>query len=79
VKHLYKICRLRGLLPGPMQIELLENPSGAEHFHGGYGNVFKCTYQNLEVAVKVLRVCSNSDLQKTNRVSRAVPSHALAC
>lgn len=57
-----------------MLIELLDNPSGVESFRGGYGDVFKCMYQNLEVAVKVLRVYSNSDLRKINRVSCAVPS-----
>lgn len=61
-----------------MQIELLENLGAVEHFRGGYGDVFKCTYQNLHVAVKVLRVYSNSDMRELNRVSCAVPSHALA-
>jgi len=56
----------------------LKNLGGTECFRGGYADVFKCKYQNLEVAVKVLRVYSNSDLPKINHVSRTVPSHMLA-
>ena len=53
-----------------MQIEV-ENPSGPERFRGGFGDVFKCTYQNLDVALKVLRVHhqSRGDWEKINRVS----------
>jgi len=61
-----------------MQIELLGNPSGDESSRrGGYAVVSKSTYQNLEVAVKVLKVRPDSNLEKINRVSCTIPSLAL--
>jgi len=58
-----------------MKIELPENPSGDQSSRrGGHAVVSKSTYQNLEVAVKVLKVRPDSNLEKINRVSCTVPS-----
>ena len=42
----------------------------ALHFTaGGYGIVYKCVDNDLEVAIKVLRECSNVEVGKVTRVS----------
>ena len=43
--------------------------SGVPHCHGGFADVWKSDYRGREVAVKVLRIYANSDLQKITRVS----------
>jgi len=52
-----------------MQVELLNNPAGTPFSSGGFADVFKSELQGLAIAVKVLRTYSNSNLQKTARVS----------
>lgn len=52
-----------------MQIDLVDIPAGPASFHGGFADVYKCVDQGMEVAVKVIRVYSTSDMQVTTRVS----------
>ena len=71
LKHLYSICGRYDLPPTSIQIEveLLNCPVDGLFRRGGFGDVFKCTYRDLEVAVKVLRMYPEYDPRKTARVS----------
>ena len=51
-----------------MQIELLANPAGGKSRSGRFADVSKCTYQGLEVAIKVLR--GNSDSKFKPNIAR---------
>jgi len=55
-----------------LRIELGDSLTGAPLRRGGYGDVWKREYQGQTVAVKVLRVYEESDLQKLIRVSNMV-------
>ena len=70
MKLLCKICAHYSLLPKSLQIELCYNPAGVAHCRGGFADVWKGNHCGLEVAVKVLRVYLNSDLEKISWVSR---------
>ena len=67
------MCGLHNLSPSEMQIESINNPDGVTVRGGGFADVFKYTYQNTEVAVKVLRTLTDSDLSKRTRVSYRRP------
>jgi len=70
VKLLSKMCAARALLPRSLQTEIRYDPSRVAHYRGGFADVWKGECHGLEVAVKVLRVYVNSDLQKMTHVSR---------
>jgi len=58
------------LLPGPFQIPLcFDESNGYPLYSGGYADVWMGKHQGCEVAVKVLRVYSASDLDKITSVS----------
>ena len=72
MKLLLRICSHHNLPPGAMQIELVEIPrSTAYNFRGGFGDVFRCMNQGLEVAVKVLRLPPDGDQRKRTLVSHS--------
>ena len=73
MKSLYKICARHSLLPRSLQVELCHNPADIAHARGGFADVWKSEYCGRDVAVKVLRVCVSSDLEKITRVSRLRP------
>jgi hypothetical protein len=79
LEYLRRICSLHNLPPTPMQFELLNNPVGIAPCRGGSADVFKCVDQNLEVAVKVLRTYSNSDLERVTLVSFRRPQFLWRC
>jgi len=67
---LCKICGRHALLPSPFQIPLcFDQSNGYPLYSGGYADVWVGKHQGCEVAVKVLRVYSESDLDKTTSVS----------
>ena len=66
---LYKTCALHSLLPRSLQIELCYNPMTTPHSHGGFADVWKGQYRDLEVGVKVLRMYGKSDLKRITHVS----------
>ena len=70
MRSLYKTCAVRSLLPRSLQIEVCYNPSGVALGRGGFSDVWKGKCGDREVAVKVLRIDINSDMQKITRVSR---------
>lgn len=65
---LYKICAREALLPISVQIPLCYDQTGTPLYHGGYAEVWKGQHQGRKVAVKVLRVSLESDLNKITRV-----------
>ena len=66
---LYKICGQNNLLPVSMQIELPHTLTDTPRCHGGFADVLKWKHRGKEIAVKVLRIRSDSDLQRVTRVS----------
>jgi len=52
-----------------MQIELPARLWDTTHCRGGFADVSKWEYRGRGVAVKVLRISINSDMQKITRVS----------
>lgn len=81
LEYLHETCSFHDLHPRPMEIKLPNHPAGAAHCRGGFADVFKCTYRNQEVAIKVLRTYSSSDIQNMTRVSYTrpfVPLYVLA-
>ena len=66
---LYRTCAYHSLLPGSLQIEVWYDPATFPHARGGFADVWKGKYGDLEVAVKVLRTDSNRDIRKIVRVS----------
>ena len=67
---LYKTCAARSLLPGSLQINVRYDLLGAPRCRGGFADVWKASYGDREVAVKVLRISTDSDFQMATRVSR---------
>ena len=76
VKSLHKTCARYSLLPRSLQIGLCYDPASASQYRGGFADVWKGEHCGMEVAVKVLRVYADSDLQKIARVG--FPSHVIA-
>ena len=67
---LCKICGRHALLPSPFQIPLcFDRSKDRARYRGGYADVWMGKHQGCEVAVKVLRVYSASDLNKIISVS----------
>jgi len=56
-----------------MEIEVPHNLADVAHRRGGFADVLKCEHRRREVAVKVLRIYSNSNLGKITRVSHPWP------
>ena len=69
LEFLYKACRRNNLVPRSIQIKFPCDLTGVAWNSGGFADVFKSEHRGLEVAVKVLRVSPNSDLEKITRVS----------
>ena len=67
---LCRICGRQGLLPRSLQIPVCYDRSEDALYSGGYADVWMGEYQGREVAVKVLRVYSTSDLDKIVTVGR---------
>jgi hypothetical protein len=64
------MCASRSLVPRSPQIEVSYDLSDVAYGHGGFADVWKGKYGDREVAVKVLRMYANSNLQEVTRVSR---------
>lgn len=66
---MYKTCRHYALLPKDLKVPICYDRTADPLYHGGYGDVWKGGLHNREVAVKVIRTCSSSDLAKVVGVS----------
>ena len=64
----YKICGRQALLPRSLAIPLCYDPTGDPLCHGGFADVWKGRHQDRDVAVKVLRMDSKNNLERTRRV-----------
>ena len=69
LKTLCKICAQQCFLPESLQVPLCYDRSGYPQYRGGYADVWMGEHQGLQVAVKVLRVYSTSDLKMITSVS----------
>lgn len=63
-KALYKMCGHYALLPAAMHISVDYDRMARPLYSGGHGDVWKGDYLGQEVAVKVLRAYSSSDMQE---------------
>ncbi|KAF9791124.1 hypothetical protein BJ322DRAFT_428820 [Thelephora terrestris] len=70
LRPLYRTCGRHALLPKAMEIPACYDPTGNALYKGGYADVWKGQYRGKDVAVKVIRIFSNSDLGKVIGVSR---------
>jgi len=68
LRYLCKICGLYALLPRSLTIPLSYDPTDNPLHHGGLTDVWKGRHQGREVAAKVLRLYSVSDLERTRKV-----------
>ena len=69
MKSLYKMCARHSLVPESLQVEPCYDPTSAALYGGGFADVWKGECRGLEVAVKVLKKYTNSDVDKITRVS----------
>ena len=69
LRPLYRTCGRHALLPKAMEIPICYDPTGNALYSGGYADVWKGQYRGRDVAVKVIRTFSNSDLAKVIGVS----------
>ena len=58
------MCGYHALLPKALFIPACYDRSGVALYRGGFADVWKGQHCGRDVAVKVLRIYSNSDLQK---------------
>ena len=69
VRPLYRICGQYRLLPQRWKVPVCYDRAGIPLFQGGYGDVWKGEYCGRDVAVKVIRTYSTSNLEKIIGVS----------
>ena len=63
------MCGRCALLPTVMKVFVRYDRDSVVLYRGGFGDVWKGEYSGRDVAVKVIRTYSNSDLQKMIGVS----------
>ena len=68
LRYLCTVCGRHALLPTSLAIPLCYDPTGNPLHHGGHSDVWKGQYQGREVAAKVLRLYSLSDIERTRKV-----------
>ena len=69
LKLLYRTCSCFALLPKALMIPVCYDRTGVALYRGGFADVWKGDYCGRDVAVKVIRIYSTSDLQKVIGVS----------
>jgi len=68
LRSLYSICGRQALLPRSLAIPIRYNSNEYPLYSGGFADVWKGRYGGQEVAVKVMRMCSQSELGSVRRV-----------
>jgi len=61
---LYRTCGTHGLLPKSFVVPVRYDMTGEAVCRGGCADIWKGEYRGQDVAVKVMRTYSNSDLPK---------------
>ena len=79
LKSLYRTCGCHALLPRTLKVSASYDRTGAASFRGGFADVWKGKHRGRDVAVKVIRTYSNSDLQKIVGVSCWLCSFSRGC
>ena len=77
LKSLYRTCGRHALLPTSLKIPIAFERTGNTLFRGGFADVWKADHCGRDVAIKVIRIYSDSDLQRVIGVSswpRSVPA-----
>ena len=69
VKLLYKTCSHHALLPRALEVLVDYDRTGDALYHGGFGDVWRGEFCGRDVAVKVVRIYSQSELQRVINVS----------
>ena len=69
LRRLYRACGNHGLLPRASEIHVSYDRASYPAYMGGYADVWKEKYSERDVAVKVIRIYTKSDLQKMIGVS----------
>jgi hypothetical protein len=69
LKSLYRTCGRHALLPRALKIPACYDRTSVASFRGGFADVWKGEHRGQDVAVKVIRTYSNSNLQKIIGVS----------
>ena len=69
LRRLYRTCGFHELLPKNLKVSVSYNRNEYPLFRGGYADVWKGEHCGRDVAVKVIRIYSRSDLQKITGVS----------
>ena len=69
LKLLYRMCGQHAYLPRAMKIHAEYDRANVALYRGGSADVWKGIYCGRDVAVKVIRTYSNSDLRKIIGVS----------
>jgi len=64
LKLLYRMCGRHALLPKALRILVSYERTGVALYRGGFADVWKGEHCGRDVAVKVIRTYSNTDLQK---------------
>ena len=74
LRRLYRTCGSRGLLPKALKIPACYDRTAYPLYKGGFADVWKGDYDGQDVAVKVMRIYSNSDLRKIIGVGHGLSS-----
>jgi len=69
LRTLCKLCGRHALLPTTLKTPISFERTGDALYRGGFADVWKGEYRGRDVAVKVIRIYSNSELQRVIGVS----------
>ena len=77
LKALYRTCGRNAILPRSFQVPHCYDRQGVALCQGGFADVWKGRYRDIDVAVKVIRTSSHKELQKMVGVCYRSPFCAL--
>jgi len=69
LRSLCKMCGRHALLPTALKTPISFERTGNAMYSGGFADVWKGEHRGRDVAVKVIRIYSNSELQRVLGVS----------
>ena len=68
LRLLYRTCGHHSLIPRALIVPICYDRTGHPLYRGGFADVWKGGYSGRDVAVKVMRMYSVSDLEKITKV-----------